>query len=45
MTRALVSLLLLVPSPVPAEDRVEFGATYRGDLLRNSSGGIATGTR
>lgn len=45
MTRALASLLLITPSAILADNRVEFAATYRGELLRNSSGGIASGTR
>ncbi len=45
LSRALACVLLLAPPATLAENPVEFAATYRGDLLRNSSDGIATGTR
>lgn len=43
--RALVFLLLLTPLALPADDHAEFTATYTVDLLRNQSGGLATGSR
>lgn len=42
---SLACLLLLTPSVVLADNDVAFAATYRADLLRNQSGGLATGTR
>lgn len=42
--RALVCLPLLAPLAAPAADRVELAVTYRADLLRNESGGLATGS-
>lgn len=43
--RALACLLLLAPPAVLAAGDAEFAATYRADVLRNQSGGLATGTR
>lgn len=45
LSRAFACLLLCLPSLVPAENPIDFGASYKADLLRNQSGGVATGTR
>lgn len=45
VSRALVCLLLFAPATILGANDVEFAATYRADLLRNTSGGFATGTR
>ena len=45
LLRALGCALLLAPLVAPADDHVEFSATYTADVLYNQSGGLATGSR